>query len=235
MKFRRVLLKLSGEVLMGMKTNGPFDEGTLERICREIAEISNLGVSLGIVIGGGNIFRGMKAAAEGMDRTSADQIGMLATTVNSLVIQQYLRIQDCTARVLSSTHMMPFAERFVADRARDYIEDGQVIILAGGTGNPYFTTDTAAALRAAEIKAEAILKGTKVDGVYDDDPISNHKAVKYREISFDDVLRHRLKVMDLTAISMCMENQIPIIVFNICQEGNLKRIISGENVGTLVT
>jgi uridylate kinase len=234
-KYKRILLKLSGEVLMGGKSGKALDDKTLEDIAGQVREVVELGIQVGLVIGGGNIFRGLEAAAGGMDRVSADYMGMLATVINSLALQEYLEKQNTFTRVLTAIEMAAVAEPFIRRRAVRHMEKGRVVIFAGGTGNPYFTTDTAAALRASETGAEIILKGTKVDGVYDSDPVKNKSARKYDEVSYLEVLNKGLKVMDATAISMCMDNHIPIAVFNLNKKGNLKRIIYGEKIGTLVT
>jgi uridylate kinase len=234
LKYNRILLKLSGEVLMGGKVGKALDNKTLEDIADQIEEIVGLGVQVGVVIGGGNIFRGLEAAAGGMDRVSADFMGMLATVINSLAMQEYLEKRNVFTRVMTAIEMAEVAEPFIRRRAVRHLEKGRVVIFAGGTGNPYFTTDTAAALRASEVGAEVILKGTKVNGVYDSDPVKNKSAKKYDKVSYLDVLNQGLKVMDATAISMCMDNKIPIAVFNLCEKGNLKRIIIGEKIGTLV-
>lgn len=220
---------------MGGKFGKALDSGTLEDIADQIKEIADLGVQVGVVIGGGNIFRGLEAAAGGMDRVSADFMGMLATVINSLAMQEYLEKRKVFTRVMTAIEMAEVAEPFIRRRAVRHLEKGRVVIFAGGTGNPYFTTDTAAALRASEVNAEIILKGTKVDGVYDRDPVRNKGAKKYDKVSYLDVLNQGLKVMDATAISMCMDNNIPIAVFNLCENGNLRRIIYGEKIGTLVT
>jgi uridylate kinase len=234
-KYKRVLLKLSGEILTGDRTGGALDGKTLSDIADQVAEIADLGVETGIVIGGGNIFRGLQAAADGMDRVSADYMGMLATVINSLALQEYLEAKGKFTRVMTAIEMAEVAEPFIRRRAMRHLEKGRIVIFAGGTGNPYFTTDTAAALRATEIGADAILKGTKVDGVFDSDPVSNPKAKKFEKVSYLDVLNQGLKVMDATAISMCMDNRMPIIVFNLRITGNLERIIYGKKIGTLVS
>jgi len=234
-KFRRVLLKLSGEILMGDKSMGALDGAILQKIADQVNSIAELGVEIGIVIGGGNIFRGLKAAADGMDRVSADNMGMLATVINSLALQEYLEKQGRFTRVMTAVQMSQMAEPFIRRRAVRHLEKGRVVIFAGGTGNPYFSTDTAAALRASEIDAEVVLKGTKVDGVYDSDPVKNSLAVKFENVSYLDVINRNLQVMDITAISMCMDNKIPIIVFNLYEKDNLRRIILGEKIGTLVS
>jgi uridylate kinase len=230
--FRRVLLKLSGEALAGGKDFGiNFD--IIEGIAREINSVVALGVQLGVVIGGGNIWRGGLAAARGMDRTAADYTGMLATVINCLTVQSALA-QGVPARVLSALDVKGVAEPYIQRRAIRYLEEGRVLLLAGGTGNPFFTTDTAAALRAVELKAEVLLKATKVEGVYDRDPVHHPEAVFFEQISYADVLVKDLKVMDGTAISLCRDNGLPVIVFNLQKEGNIKRVLCGEPVGTRV-
>ncbi len=235
LKYKRILLKLSGEILMGKKKGGALDGKTLSAIAAQVAAVVDKGVQVGIVIGGGNIFRGLQAAAEGMDRVSADYMGMLATVINSLALQEYLEKAGKFTRVMTAIEMAAVAEPFIRRRALRHLEKGRIVIFAGGTGSPYFTTDTAAALRATEVEADVILKGTKVDGVYDSDPVTNIKAVKYERVSYLDVLNQGLKVMDATAISMCMDNKVPIIVFNLYGQDNLLRIINGEDIGTLVS
>ncbi|OGC89498.1 MAG: UMP kinase [candidate division Zixibacteria bacterium RBG_16_53_22] len=234
-RYRRVLLKLSGEILMGDKSLGALDGTVLSNIAEQVAGIAGLGVEVGIVLGGGNIFRGLQAAAGGMDRVSADFMGMLATVINSLALQEYLEKRGRYTRVMSSISMEQVAEPFIRRRAIRHLEKGRIVIFAGGTGNPYFSTDTAAALRATEIDAEVVLKGTKVDGVYNSDPVKNSDAKKYDQISYLDVINLGLKVMDSTAISMCMDNKIPIVVFNLYEKDNLRRLILGEKIGTLVS
>lgn len=219
---------------MGGKS-GALDGKTLAGIAAQVRDIADLGLEVGIVIGGGNIFRGLQAAAKGMDRVSADFMGMLATVINSLALQDYLEKIGKFTRVMSAIEMAEIAEPFIRRRALRHLEKGRIVIFAGGTGNPYFTTDTAAALRATEVDAEIILKGTKVDGVYDSDPVSNKNAKKFDKVSYLEVLNQGLKVMDATAISMCMDNHMPIIVFNLYGKDNLKRIIYGEKIGTLVS
>jgi uridylate kinase len=234
-KYGRVLLKLSGEILMGDKSLGALDGVVLSDIAEQVTGIASLGVQVGIVLGGGNIFRGLQAAAGGMDRISADNMGMLATVINSLALQDYLEKRGSHTRVMTSISMSQVAEPFIRRRAVRHLEKGRIVIFAGGTGNPYFSTDTAAALRASEIDAEVVFKGTKVDGVYDSDPMKNTGAKKYEHISYLDVINLGLKVMDSTAISMCMDNKIPIIVFNLYEKDNLSRLILGEKLGTLVS
>jgi uridylate kinase len=231
--FSRILLKLSGEALMGEQSYG-VDPTTATQIAREIGEIQQLGVQIGIVIGGGNLFRGLAASARGMDRATADSMGMLATVINALALQDALEQIGIVTRVATAIEMRAVAEPFIRRRAVRHLEKGRVVVLAAGTGNPYFTTDTAAALRAMEMRAEVILKGTKVDGVYTADPMIDKTAVRYDTISYLEVLEKRLKVMDATAISLCMDNKLPIIVFNLRQPGNLRRVVMGEPVGTTV-
>jgi len=234
LKYKRILLKLSGEALMGDKEYG-IDTDVVKAIASEIKEVHSLGVQTAIVIGGGNIFRGVSASAKGMDRATADYVGMLATVINSLIFQDSLEKKSVFTRVLSAIEMKELAEPYIRRRAVRHLEKERVIIFAAGTGNPYFTTDTAASLRAMEIHADVILKGTKVDGVYDRDPMKDKDAVKYENLKYIDVLKAGLKVMDTTAISLCMDNNLPIIVFNIKENGNLLKIVSGEKVGTLVS
>ena len=232
--YKRVLLKLSGEALMGEQTYG-VDPAVASRIAQDIAEIQGLGVQTCIVIGGGNIFRGLAASARGMDRSTADYMGMLATVINALALQDALEKHDVPTRVLTAIEMRAVAEPFIRRRAIRHLEKGRVVVFAAGTGNPYFTTDTAAALRAMEVKAEVILKGTKVDGIYSADPVHNPDATRYEEISYLQVLQERLEVMDATAISLCMDNKLPIVVFNLRTPGNIRRVVMGEAVGTTVT
>jgi uridylate kinase len=231
--YRRVLLKLSGETLMGKQTSG-IDPEVVDAVADEIREVVTLGVQLGIVIGGGNIFRGLAASARGMERTCADYMGMLATVINSLALQSALERAGVPTRVQTAIEMKAVAEPFIQRRAVRHLEKGRVVIFAAGTGNPYFTTDTAAILRAVEIKADIILKATKVDGVYDRDPVRYADAMMYDKISYTEVLTKNLKVMDATAISLCRDNGLPLKVFNLQKAGNIKRVICGENVGTIV-
>jgi len=231
--YSRVLLKLSGEVLAGPQPYG-IDLQTLRGLAQEIKEVSDLGVSLALVLGGGNIFRGLAASASGMDRANADYIGMLATVMNCLAFQDALNQHGLVTRVMTALEMREVAEPYVFRRAIRHMEKGRVVLLAGGTGNPYFTTDTAAALRALEIHAQAILKGTKVDGVFSEDPEKNPSATFYPTVSYMDVLKGKLKVMDLTAISMCMDARLPVHVFNIRREGNIRRVLLGESIGSVV-
>jgi len=231
--YNRVLLKLSGEALLGKSAFG-IDPDIIGDIAKEIKEINDLGVQLGVVVGGGNIFRGFEGSARGMERTSADYMGMLATVINSLALQSGLERFGIVTRVQSSIEMKQVAEPFIHRRAVRHLEKGRVVIFAGGTGNPYFSTDTAASLRAVEIKADVIIKATKVDGVYDKDPALHSDAVMFDKISYTDVLTRNLKVMDATAISLCRDNQLPIIVFNLNKSGNIRRVICGQSVGTIV-
>jgi uridylate kinase len=232
--YKRVLLKLSGEALMGEQSFG-IDPAITSRIAADIAEIQNLGVETGIVIGGGNIFRGVAASARGMDRATGDYMGMLATVINALAMQDALEQQGVATRVVTAIEMRAVAEPFIRRRAVRHMEKGRVVIFAAGTGNPYFTTDTAAALRAMEIKADVILKGTKVDGIYSADPMIDKAATRYDRISYLEVIDKGLKVMDSTAITLCMDNRLPIIVFNLRAPGGLRRTIMGEPIGSIVT
>jgi len=232
--YKRVLLKLSGEALMGGSRSCNIDPVMVEAIAAEIVEVVRLGISLGIVVGGGNIFRGVEASAKGMDRTSADYMGMLATVINSLALQSAFEGVGIATRVQTAIAMREIAEPFIQRRAIRHLEKGRVVIFAAGTGNPYFTTDTAAVLRAMEIKADVIMKATKVDGVYDKDPVKYPDAVMYEKISYNDVLAKNLKVMDATAISLCRDNQLPVLVFNLQKAGNIVRGVSGAKLGTLV-
>lgn len=232
-RFKRILLKLSGEALMGDKSFG-IDPKVVRYIAEELKEVSKSGVQIAIVIGGGNIFRGLEASAEGMERTSADYMGMLATVLNALALQNALEGAGIPTRVQSAIEMRELAEPYIRRRAVRHLEKGRIVIFAAGTGNPYFTTDTAAALRAVEIGAQAILKATKVDGVYSSDPLEDPSAKKYPEISYMEVLKKGLKVMDSTAISLCMDNNLPIIVFDLKGRGNIRKILGGKKVGTLV-
>ena len=234
LRYRRVLLKLSGEALMGSGSFG-IDPEVVRILSDELASVHALGVELALVVGGGNIFRGVKAASAGMDRVSGDHMGMLATLINSLALQDQLEQRGVQTRVLSAIEIRQVAEPFIRRRAIRHLEKGRVIILAAGTGNPYFTTDSAAALRAMEVKAEVLLKATKVDGIYSADPVSNPDATKFPRITYREVLERNLKVMDATAISLCMDNKLPIVVFNIRQDGNIRRVIHGEPIGTVVS
>jgi uridylate kinase len=232
-KYRRVLLKLSGEALMGDQSYG-LDPKIIGRIAQEVKSVAQLGVQIAIVIGGGNIFRGLKGAAQGMERATADYMGMLATVINSLAVQSALERHGVVTRVLSAISMQAVCEPYIRRRAIRHMEKGRVVIFAAGTGNPYFTTDTAASLRAMEIHAEVILKATKVDGVYSADPVKDPSAERYTHLSYIDVLKRNLKVMDSTAISLCMDNDLPIIVFDLGVRGNILRVVRGEEVGTTV-
>jgi len=231
--YKRILLKLSGEAMMGRQGLG-IDPQVVNDVAMELKEVKELGVEIGLVIGGGNIFRGLSASARGMDRVTADYMGMLATVINALAMQDYLERHNVYTRVLTAIKMEQLAEPFIRRRAIHHLEKGRIVIFAGGTGNPYFTTDTAAALRAIEIEADAIIKGTKVDGVYDDDPKKNQNATKFDRLSYMDVVKKRLKVMDSTAVTLCMDNDLPIIVFNLMVKGNLKKLILGDSIGTIV-
>jgi len=233
-RYRRILLKLSGEALLGERTYG-VDPAFCTFIARQVGEVRALGVDVAIVVGGGNIFRGLAAAARGMDRATGDYIGMLATVMNALALQDALEKEGLATRVMSAIAMNEVAEPYIRRRAVRHLEKGRVVILAAGTGNPYFTTDTAAALRAVEIGAEVILKATKVDGVYDADPMMHPEAKRYDELSFVDVLSERLQVLDATAVSLCMENDLPIIVFDLNRPDNVRRVALGEHVGTLIS
>jgi uridylate kinase len=232
--YSRVLLKLSGEALMGEQPYG-IDPAVTAQVAQEIGEIQQLGVQVGVVIGGGNLFRGLAASARGMDRATADYMGMLATVINSLALQDALERAGVTTRVATAIEMRAVAEPFIRRRAVRHLEKGRVVVFAAGTGNPYFTTDTAASLRAMEMRAEVILKGTKVDGIYTADPMVHPNATKYDSITYLEVLERQLKVMDATAISLCMDNKLPIVVFNLRVPGNVRRVVMGEAVGTRVT
>ncbi|NWF55721.1 MAG: UMP kinase [Syntrophaceae bacterium] len=231
--YRRILLKLSGEAMMGEEAYG-ISPAVVQAVAEEVKEIRGLGVEVAMVIGGGNIYRGVAASASGMDRTSADHMGMLATVINSLALQDALEKIGIFTRVLSAIEMNRIAEPYIRRRAVRHLEKGRVVIFAGGTGNPFFTTDTAAALRAMEVKAQVILKATKVDGVYDRDPLIHPRAKKFEKLSYIQVLNLGLRIMDATAISLCMENRLPIIVFNLTQRGNIKRVVLGRKIGTKI-
>lgn len=233
MKYKRVLLKLSGEALMGDKEFG-IDNNRLKEYAQQIKVIADLGVELGIVIGGGNIFRGVQAEEGGMDRTHGDYMGMLATMINAMALQSALESIGLYTRLISAIEMKQIAEPYIRRRAVRHLEKGRVVIFGAGTGNPYFTTDSAASLRAIEIDADVIIKGTRVDGVYTKDPEKYPDAEKYNTISFEDVYAKGLNVMDMTAFTLCKENDLPIIIFNMNEKGNLKKIIEGENIGTIV-
>jgi len=231
--YKRIMLKLSGEALMGDQQYG-IDLAVLDKIASEVKEIYGLGIEIAIVIGGGNIFRGLAASAQGMERASADYMGMLATVLNALALQNALENRGVVTRVQSAIEMRELAEPYIRRKAVRHLEKKRVVIFAAGTGNPYFTTDTAAALRAMEIGAEVIMKATKVDGVYSADPMKDPKATKYDRLTYIEVLQKDLRVMDATAISLCMDNNLPIIVFDLNTAGNINRIVRGESVGTLV-
>jgi uridylate kinase len=233
-KFKRILLKLSGESLMGNRSYG-IDSGVVEHITNEIVKIYKLGVEIGIVIGGGNIYRGLSAAQQGVNRVTGDQMGMLATVINSLALQNSLEKKGIYTRVQSAIKMDEVAEPLIIRRANRHLEKKRIVIFAAGTGEPYFTTDTAAALRAIEIRADVIMKGTRVNGVYDSDPEKNKNAKMFKKLVYKDVLNKNLRVMDLTAITLCRENDLPIIVFNMNIKDNLKNIIIGKDIGTKIS
>jgi len=232
--FKRVMLKISGEALMG-DTQFGLHPPTVERIAREIKSVHDLGVEICMVIGGGNIFRGLQGSAQGMERTTADYMGMLATVINALAVQDLLETKDVDTRVMTAIRMEQIAEPYIRRRALRHLEKGRVVIFAAGTGNPYFTTDTATALRAAEIGAGVVLKATRVDGVYDADPRTNPDAKKYETVGYAEVISKELKVMDATAVTFCKENDIPIVVFDMSRQGALRRILTGGRVGTVVS
>ena len=231
--FKRILLKLSGEALLGKQSTG-VDPDVANYIAEEIKSLADLKIQIGIVIGGGNIFRGIEASAKGMDRTTADYMGMLATVINSLALQSALEMHGIPTRVQSSIEMREIAEPFIQRKAIRHLEKGRIVIFAGGTGNPYFSTDTAASLRAMEIQADVIMKATKVDGVYNADPVKNRSAIMFKKISYIDVLTKNLKVMDSTAITLCRDNSLPIIVFNLQKKGNIRSVVCGKKIGTYV-
>lgn len=232
-RYKRILLKISGEILTGEGGYG-IDPAVIQQIAQEIKEVRTLGAEVAIVIGGGNIFRGIAASSKGMDRASADYMGMLATVMNGIALQDALEKMDVQTRVQTAIEMREIAEPYIRRKAIRHLEKGRVVIFAGGTGNPYFTTDTTASLRAMEIGAEVILKATKVDGIYDSDPLLNKRARRYDELTYLDVLKKQLKIMDATAISLCMDHQMPIIVFNLKKRGNIKKVVLGDKVGTKV-
>jgi uridylate kinase len=234
MKYKRILLKLSGEALMGEKNYG-IDPGTLAVYCNQIKEVAEAGVEVAIVIGGGNIFRGLQGAAQGFDRVQGDYMGMLATVINSMALQAELEKQGIKAKLLSGLNIDPIAESTSGRKVKQFLKDGYVVIIAGGTGNPFFTTDTASALRGVEIQADVLLKGTRVDGVYTADPEKDPNAVKYDQITFDEAYTKNLKIMDMTAFTLCKENDLPILVFDMNTEGNLMKVVKGENIGTIVS
>lgn len=232
-KYKRILLKLSGESLMGAQQSG-IDKDRLQDYAEQISELVSLGIEVGIVIGGGNIFRGLSGASKGFDRVKGDQMGMLATIINSLALSSALNVMGVKTRVFTSIRMEPIGEFYSKEKAVEALSKGEVAIISGGTGNPYFTTDTASALRGIEIEAEIMLKGTRVDGIYTADPEKFPDAVKFETISFDDIYARNLKIMDLTATTLCKENKLPVLVFNMDLKGNLKKVINGENIGTIV-
>ena len=232
-KYGRILLKLSGEVLAGKQEFG-IDPQVASQLASEIKSIHELNVSIGLIIGAGNIFRGMEAATKGMERVTGDYLGMLATIMNAISLQDALEKEDVETRTLSAITVSQIAEPYIRRRALRHLDKNRVVIVAGGTGNPYFTTDTAAALRAKELKANVLLKGTKVDGVYDKDPVLYSDAIKYNEISCSEVLKKNIRIMDLTAITLCKENALPIHVFNINKSGDLKKVILGQSIGTTI-
>ena len=234
LRYRRVLLKISGEIV-GQPGGGGIGIPRLRELSKEIAAVRAMGAEVGIVVGGGNILRGANASEEGIERVSADYMGMLATVINALALQNTLEQESVETRVMTAITMEQLAERYIRRRAIRHIEKGRVVILAGGTGNPYFSTDTAAALRAIEIEADAVLKGTKVDGGYEKDPVKEPDAKRFETLSYIDVLNRGLRVMDATAISLCMENSLPIVVFNLNGSQNIQKILQGENVGTIVS
>lgn len=232
--YKRILLKLSGEALLGEQGHG-IDGIVLEQYAKEIKTVSEKGIEIAVVIGGGNIFRGVKGATQGMDRVQADYMGMMATMINSMALQDALERKQIQTRLMTAIRMEQIAEPYIRRRAIRHLEKGRVVIFGAGTGNPYFTTDTAASLRAIEVEADVILKGTRVDGIYDSDPEKNPNAKKFETITGDEVLRHRLSVMDLTAFTLCRDNATPIIVFDMNKPGNLMKVALGEHVGSLVT
>jgi len=232
-RYQRILLKLSGEILAGERGHG-IDEQVIGGLAEEVRDVHALGVQVGLVLGGGNIFRGLAASGRGMDRVAADHMGMLATVINSLALQHFLEHLGVQTRVMSAVEMDRVAEPYIRRRAVRHLEKGRVVILAAGTGNPYFTTDTAAALRAVETGADVILKATRVDGVYSGDPLKDPAATFFPQISYLDILNKGLKVMDSTAISLCMDNRLPLVIFNVGVRGNLMRVVQGETVGTRV-
>ena len=232
--YQRILLKFSGEALQGKGENGPIDFGVLGSLCDELVEVAAMGVQVGLVVGGGNIFRGMQGVETGLDQPSGDYMGMLATMINALAIQASLEKRGLQTRVMSAIQMNPVAEPYIRRRATRHLEKGRIVIFGAGTGNPFFTTDTAAALRANEIGAEIVLKGTKVDGVYSADPKKHPDAVRYDILDYTTVLSQKLNVMDATAISLCRENKLPILVFDLTRPGNILKVLRGEPIGTVV-
>ena len=234
MKYKRILLKLSGEALMGSKSYG-IDPQTLAEYCTQIKEVADSKVQVAIVIGGGNIFRGLQGAAQGFDRVQGDYMGMLATVINSMALQAELEKQGVATKLLSGLAIDPIAESASGRKAVDNLNDGKVVIISGGTGNPFFTTDSASALRAVEIHADVLLKGTRVDGVYTADPEKDSDAVKYDKLTFDEAYEKQLKIMDMTAFTLCRENNLPILVFDMNTKGNLMKVVKGDNIGTVVS
>lgn len=233
LKYKRVLLKLSGESLMGKKGYG-IDPDVLDFFSEEVKKVYLEGIQLGIVIGGGNIFRGLNATAQGIERVTGDHMGMLATMINSLALQNAIEKKGMVSRLMSAIYMEQIAEPYIRRRAIRHLEKGRIVIFGAGTGNPYFSTDTAASLRAVEIEADIIIKGTRVDGIFDSDPEKNADALKFENISYIDILKKNLRIMDMTAVSLCQENKLPMVVFNMDVPGNLLALVKGENVGTLV-
>jgi uridylate kinase len=233
LKYKRILLKLSGESLMGEKGFG-IDHNVLNFFADEVKKVHDIGVQLGLVIGGGNIYRGLSAGDQGIDRVTGDHMGMLATVINALALQNAIEHRGIHTRLLSALHMQEIAEPYIRRRAMRHLEKGRVVILGAGTGHPYFSTDTAASLRAVEIEADAIVKGTRVDGIYDSDPEKNSDAFKFDKISYLDILKKNLRVMDLTAVSLCQENNLPLVVFNMNEPDNLLKLVTGEKIGTVV-
>jgi uridylate kinase len=233
LRYKRILLKISGEAMMGDKGYG-IDSATVDFIAREIKEAVSMGIEIAIVIGGGNIFRGVEASVEGIERASADYMGMLATVINALALQNSLEKHGIPTRVQSAIEMKELTESYIRRKAMRHLEKGRTVIFAAGTGNPYFTTDTAAALRAMEIDAEVILKATRVDGIYSSDPLKHPAAKKYATVTYIDMLKRGLGIMDSTAVSLCMDNNLPIVVFNLRGKGNIRKIIEGKKIGTLV-
>lgn len=232
--YKRILLKLSGEALEGPKGTGGIDFPTLGNFCDEVKEVVEMGVEIGLVVGGGNIFRGVQGVETGLDQPTGDYMGMLATVINALAIQASLEQRSVRTRVMTAIEMRPIAEPYIRRRATRHLEKGRVVIFGAGTGNPFFTTDTAAALRANEIGAELVMKATKVDGIYDADPVTHPNAVRYETLDYTTVLTNKLRVMDATAISLCRENHLPILVFDLTQPGNIVKVLQGESIGTLV-
>ena len=232
--YKRILLKLSGEALEGNTGKGGIDFPTLGSFCDEVKEVVDMGVQVGLVVGGGNIFRGVQGVETGLDQPTGDYMGMLATVINALAIQASLEQRSVRTRVMTAIEMRPIAEPYIRRRATRHLEKGRVVIFGAGTGNPFFTTDTAAALRANEIGAELVMKATKVDGIYDSDPMKNPNAKKYDVLDYTTVLTDKLRVMDATAISLCRENKLPILVFDLTQKGNILKVLQGETIGTLV-